>query len=105
LNSTYQQIQKSASPELRQALVKGQRAWISYRDAWCYYEELAPVAPGGNVNKAACLADVTISHTNRLKNSLADLIEFFVCGFIEDLSLHSLCLCARLRSRIYFSRV
>jgi uncharacterized protein YecT (DUF1311 family) len=72
LNSTYQQIQKSAPPELRQALVKGQRAWVSYRDAWCSYEELAPVAPGGNVNKVACLTDVTISQINRLKNSLAD---------------------------------
>jgi uncharacterized protein YecT (DUF1311 family) len=72
LNSTYQGIQRSASPEVRQALVKGQRAWISYRDAWCSYEKLAPVAPGGNVNKGACLVDMTIFQINRLKNSSED---------------------------------
>jgi len=72
LNAVYQKIQKTASPELRQALVKGQRAWIAYRDAWCSYEFLTPVAPGGYVNRAACFVDLTVAQINRLKNSTLD---------------------------------
>jgi len=72
LNAVYQKIQKTASPELKQALLKGQRAWVAYRDAWCSYEELTPVAPGGYVNKAACLVDTTATQINRLKNSTVD---------------------------------
>ncbi len=72
LNATYQKIQKAAAPDLKQALTKGQRAWIAYRDAWCSYEELTPVAPGGSVNKAACLLDLTKTQIDRLKNSSID---------------------------------
>ena len=72
LNATYQKIQKAASPDLKQALTKGQRAWIAYRDSWCSYEELTPVAPGGSVNKAACLVDLTKTQIERLKNSSID---------------------------------
>lgn len=72
LNAVYQQIQKQASPELKQSLTKGQRAWLAYRDAWCAYEEQTPVAPGGIVNKMACLVDVTIAQIKRLKDSSAD---------------------------------
>ena len=72
LNAVYQKVQKAATPELKQALVKGQRAWVAYRDAWCSYEELAPVAPGGSVNKSACLVDLTIAQITRLKNSSTD---------------------------------
>ncbi len=72
LNGAYQQIQKQAAPELKQALTKGQRAWLAYRDAWCTYEEQTPVAPGGSVNKMACLVDVTIAQIKRLKDSSAD---------------------------------
>jgi uncharacterized protein YecT (DUF1311 family) len=72
LNSVYQKIKKGASPELKQALVKGQRAWIAYRDAWCSYEFLTPIAPGGYVNQAACLVDLTVAQINRLKDSTPD---------------------------------
>ena len=72
LNATYLKIQKAASPDLKQSLIKGQRAWIVYRDAWCSYEELTPVAPGGSVNKAACLVDLTKTQIERLKNSSID---------------------------------
>ena len=72
LNAVYQKVQKAATPELKQALLKGQRAWMTYRDAWCAYEELTPVAPGGSINKAACLVDVTIAQITRLQNSSAD---------------------------------
>ena len=72
LNATYQKIQKAASPDLKQGLTKGQRAWIAYRDTWCSYEELTPVAPGGSVNKAACLLELTKTQIDRLKNSSID---------------------------------
>ena len=72
LNTAYQQIQKQAAPDLKQALTKGQRAWLAYRDAWCAYEEQTPVAPGGMVNKMACLVDLTIAQIKRLKESSAD---------------------------------
>jgi len=72
LNSIYVRIQKISSPELKRSLIKGQRAWLAYRDAWCSYEEFTPVAPGGSANKAACMVDVTITQINRLKNSSTD---------------------------------
>ena len=72
LNAVYHKVQKAATPELKQAIVKGQRAWVAYRDAWCSYEELTPVAPGGSVNKAACLLDLTNAQITRLKNSSTD---------------------------------
>ncbi len=72
LNATYLKVQKAAAPELKQSLIKGQRAWIAYRDAWCSYEERTPVAPGGSVNRAACLLDVTNTQIDRLKNSSID---------------------------------
>jgi len=72
LNAVYQKIQKSAEPELKQALVKGQRAWLAYRDAWCGYEQLTPVAPGGYVNRAACFVELTAAQINRLKASTID---------------------------------
>ena len=72
LNAVYLKIQQKASPELKKVLVKAQRAWLAYRDAWCAYEELTPVAPGGSVNRAACLVDLTIAQIDRLKNSSLD---------------------------------
>ena len=72
LNAVYQKVQKAATPELKQALLKGQRAWLAYRNTWCSYEELTPVAPGGSVNKTACLVDLTIAQITRLKNNLTD---------------------------------
>ena len=58
--------------EINTCKSKGQRAWLAYRDAWCAYEEQTPVAPGGIVNKMACLMDVTIAQIKRLKESSAD---------------------------------
>ena len=72
LNSTYLRIQKISSPELKRALIRGQLAWLAYRDAWCSYEELTPVSPGGSANRAACRGEVTITQIKRLKNSAID---------------------------------
>ena len=72
LNSTYLRIQKISSPELKKALIRGQRAWSAYRDAWCSYEESTPVSPGGTANRAACQVEVTITQIKRLKNSAID---------------------------------
>ncbi len=72
LNAAYQRIQHKAPPDLKKTLLKGQRAWLAYRDAWCAYEELTPVAPGGSVNRASCLVDLTIAQIDRLNNSVID---------------------------------
>jgi uncharacterized protein YecT (DUF1311 family) len=69
LNAAYAKILRTASPKLKQAVLKGQRAWLAYRDAWCSYEEITPVAPGGRVNRVACLVEVTITQIDRLENS------------------------------------
>ncbi len=69
LNAVYQRVQRANTPELKQALLKGQRAWLMFRDAWCSYEEQAPYAPGGEVNKLACLLSITINQIERLEAS------------------------------------
>jgi uncharacterized protein YecT (DUF1311 family) len=69
LNVVYQRVQRANTPELKQALLKGQRAWLIFRDAWCSYEEQTPYAPGGSVNKLACLMDITIDQIERLEPS------------------------------------
>lgn len=69
LNVVYQRVQRANTPELKQALLKGQRAWLNFRDAWCSYEEQTPYAPGSSVNKLACLVDITIDQIERLEPS------------------------------------
>jgi len=69
LNVVYQRVQRANTPQLKQVLLKGQRAWLIFRDAWCSYEEQAPYAPGGSVNKLACLVSITIDQIERLEAS------------------------------------
>jgi uncharacterized protein YecT (DUF1311 family) len=69
LNAAYKTVQAAAAPEARALLVKGQKAWLAYREAWCRFEETTPNAPGGTVNYAACLVELTVAQIRRLKES------------------------------------
>lgn len=46
LNVTYKKVQASATPEVRDLLVEGQRVWLAYREAWCRYETSSPMPLG-----------------------------------------------------------
>ena len=67
LNAEYRALQVRIPPETKDLLVKGQRAWIAYREAWCKFEQDLPNAPGGEVNYQACLLDQTLAQINKLK--------------------------------------
>jgi uncharacterized protein YecT (DUF1311 family) len=68
LNAEYRALQARIPAESKEPLVKGQRAWIGAREAWCRFEQSLPNAPGGEVNYQACLLDQTIAQTNKLKD-------------------------------------
>ena len=59
LNASYNKLRAGLSPEQREALIKGQRAWLTYRENWCRFEEVGPSAPGGYANYTSCLLFVT----------------------------------------------
>ena len=69
LNAAYKTVGAAAAPEARMLLVKGQKAWLTYREAWCRFEETTPNAPGGAVNYAACLVELTVAQIRRLKDN------------------------------------
>jgi uncharacterized protein YecT (DUF1311 family) len=69
LNGEYKSLQERLSPELKEPLTKAQRAWLAFRDSWCRYEAELPNAPGGDVNRAACMVEQTIAQSNRLRES------------------------------------
>lgn len=61
-------------PGYEDTLRKAQRAWITYRDAWCDYEGFE--ARGGTLEPlliAGCLADLTRTRTKDLKDVLEGL--------------------------------
>jgi uncharacterized protein YecT (DUF1311 family) len=69
LNQAYRSIQKKVNSGAKIELTKAQRSWIAYRDNWCNYEMILNNAPGGELNKAICMVDLTIAQTNRLIES------------------------------------
>lgn len=74
LNAVYKRVAAAADPDARKLLVAGERAWIAYRDAWCAYEEVVPMAPGGEVNLLACRLDLTQTQVGKLSD-LAEAAE------------------------------
>jgi uncharacterized protein YecT (DUF1311 family) len=68
LNAEYRALQGRIPPEAKDPLIKAQRAWIAYREAWCKLEQELPNAPGGEVNYQACLLDQTLLQINKLKD-------------------------------------
>ncbi len=67
LNAEYRALQSRIPGEAKDHLVKGQRAWIAYREAWCKLEQELPNAPGGEVNYQACMLEQTLSQINKFK--------------------------------------
>jgi uncharacterized protein YecT (DUF1311 family) len=68
LNAEYRDLQGRIPPDAKDALTKGQRAWIAYREAWCKLEQQLPNAPGGEVNYQACMLEQTLTQIGKLKD-------------------------------------
>ena len=67
LNGEYRALQGRIPPENKDLLVKAQRAWIAYREAWCKLEQELPNAPGGEVNYQSCLLEQTLAQIHKFK--------------------------------------
>ena len=67
LNFEYQALRSRSSASNLPGLTAAQRAWISYRDAWCKYEGTLDVAPSPELNGLACLVEVTAGQVRKLK--------------------------------------
>lgn len=70
LNEAYRHVQRNIPVEAKDALVKAQRSWISFRDSWCGYEVALPYAPGGEATRLACLVDLTAAQAKKLRGSV-----------------------------------
>ena len=67
LNAIYKVRIAQATSDERRWLLKGQRQWTLYRDAWCRYEKsLVDMAPNFYVNELYCLVDLTFQHAQRI---------------------------------------
>jgi len=66
LNDTYRRLANSLDADARASLVTGERSWLAYREHWCRFEAKSQMAPGGDVNRAACLVELTLRQINRL---------------------------------------
>lgn len=67
LNTEYIKLRKNLSPEQKDFLTKGQRAWLQFREDWCRFEESHPSAPGGIVNYRLCLLEKTDRQISLIK--------------------------------------
>ena len=47
-------------------LDKAKYSWLVFREEWCRYEEVLPIAPTPYVNYRACLVDTTIEQINKV---------------------------------------
>jgi len=66
LNDTYRRLANSLSADARASLVTGERTWLTYREYWCRFEGKTSMAPGGEVNRNACLLELTLRQINTL---------------------------------------
>ena len=73
LNSRYQSLRKKLDTEQKEALTKGQKAWLKFREEWCRFEQIGPLeGPMGEARYTSCLLEMTIKQINRIKE-LAEL--------------------------------
>lgn len=68
LNTQYRAVRNALSTEQKEAMLKGQRAWLKYREDWCRFEEVGETAPGGNANYLFCILDLTDQQIARIKD-------------------------------------
>lgn len=59
LNVEYNRMRKSLARDQRELLTKAQKTWLKFREDWCRFEEIAPTAPGGDVNYLFCIMTLT----------------------------------------------
>ncbi len=59
LNAVYKNLRNNLSAEQKNLLLQGQRAWLTYRENWCRFDEQGNTAPGGVVNYNLCMLDLT----------------------------------------------
>lgn len=69
LNEEYRKLVARTPAEARDRLRTAARAWIAFRDGWCGYEGMLDGAPSPEVNAAACLVEMTMAHTRRLRDA------------------------------------
>lgn len=50
-------------------LTVAQRAWMDYRDKWCFFESVAHEDATSDFKRLSCLADLTARQAVRIKNS------------------------------------
>ena len=67
LNSEYNKLRKTLSPEQRELLTKGQKSWLKFREDWCRFEEQGPSAPGGMASYVFCLLETTDKQIDLIK--------------------------------------
>lgn len=72
LNRVFVELRGKLSAERKRLLVVGEKAWLSYRNAWCEFEGTSEQAPSAEVNRLACVDEVTKAQVGRLKQSLDD---------------------------------
>jgi len=68
LNAAYSKLRAGLSPEQREALTKGQRSWLTFKENWCRFEQVGPSAPGGDSNYTFCLLYVTDQQIKAIKD-------------------------------------
>lgn len=68
LNAIYNKVRTSLAPEQKDALVKGQRSWLKFREDWCRFEEVRPNVLSGYASYQSCLLDVTVRQIDTIKN-------------------------------------
>ena len=67
LNSEYRALRNTLSNAQKEAMLKGQRAWLKYREDWCRFEEDGQRAPGGAVSYLSCILDITDQQIDRIQ--------------------------------------
>lgn len=70
LEQEYKNLQGKYKGHDLKLLVAAKKSWLAYREKWCRYEEMLPIAPTPYVNYSACLVDTTIEQINKIKKIL-----------------------------------
>ena len=73
LNTEYKRLQDFLSqndPGAVRPLVAAQRQWLTYREAWCSYEEKRNAAPGSLVNRAICMTEFTTKQADLIHGQI-----------------------------------
>jgi len=70
LNSVYRELVTRVPPDAKQALIKSERAWLSFRDAQCDFEYQQVGGTSAHVVGTECELGLTIRRIEELNHSL-----------------------------------